>query len=263
MSGGDFVLVFQSKRVTLLFPLWGTEMKLTIVIPHKSTPLTDEALRLCLKILRENSCEPQRFNEQYEVVIPQGGEVYQMYNDGGRQARADNLLYLNNDMFMGPGWDKHMFDHLDDNALVTGYVVEPGVIKVALQNILKDFGRTADTYRREKFDNFARYRQAKTPTVRNFRGWYMPLFLTKGLIDRLGGYPTDNSPYAPNDVRYFRHCAEAGVHVRQVNFYCYHLQGLSEAAHDPKRRTTLTSRMRNIGAHIKREVKRLRSTHSV
>ena len=95
---------------------------LSILIPHYSTPESDQALQLCITMFRENTA-----CKNYELIVVQGfTDPYVFWNTYSEYARHEALVFFNNDMLPAPGWDTLMLKHLDDNSLVMGYLLEPG-----------------------------------------------------------------------------------------------------------------------------------------
>lgn len=203
---------------------------LSILIPHKSTPLNDQALELMLRMIRENTQEADR----EVIVVENHGDPYRFWNRYAEAAKHDALLFTCSDMPPAFGWDVLMKRHLDDNSIVTGHLVEPGVIGVAQENIQVDFGRTPGAFRREEFQRYVERRQ-DIPEVRDGRGWYMPVLWTKALFLGMGKYPQERPFPAPNDIDFFNRCVERGAQLKQVRSFAYHFQNLSNPEHDFKR----------------------------
>ena len=211
---------------------------LTILIPHYSRPVTDRALEVMLRILRENTVNPTR-----EIVVAEQGDPYKMWNRYTRAALYEHVVFLNNDMMVAPGWDVAMQKHAGDGKIVMNYLVEPGVVSVDGRNIPKDFGRLPDAFRRAEFEAFAKDREKDLPEVMEGMGWYMPCLFTKSYFLEMGGYPTAMAFPHHNDVLFWQHCASRGARFVKARSFTYHLQGLSNPEHEPQtgRRRDLTS----------------------
>jgi hypothetical protein len=199
---------------------------LSVLIPHYSTPDTDIALQLCISMFRENTvCR------NYELIIVQGfTDPYAFWNRYSDHARYEALVFYNNDMLPAPAWDTLMLKHLDDNSLIMGYLLEPGVIQPARQNIHKDFGRSPKTFRREDFERFCS--QVDIPERVDEMGWYMPVMLTRTFFNRMGKYPTQKPFPHPNDAAFWDTCTRKGARLVRVRSFSYHFQGMSNPAND-------------------------------
>jgi hypothetical protein len=201
----------------------------SILIPHYSTPESDEALHLCIRMLRENS-----LRKDYELIVVQGyRDPYVFWNEYAERAKHEALAFFNNDMLPAPGWDEFPMKHLTDDALIMGYLVEPGVIAPADQNIRRDFGRRPSTFRRKEFEDFCTAQEV--PEVSEQMGWYMPVALTKSFFRRMGGYPIQAPFPHPNDIAFWDHCRAQGARLLRVRSFAYHFQGMSNPENDRNR----------------------------
>ncbi len=201
----------------------------SVLIPHLSTPECDRALHLCLETLRENSEV-----RDHEVIVVQGfTDPYAFWNRYADVAAHEVLVFLNNDMVPAPGWDRLMLRHIDDNSLVMGYLVEPGVLPPAKQNVHKDFGRRPASFRRKEFEDFCAAVDAPECTAE--MGWYMPVMLTKSFFKSMGRYPNARPFPHPNDVAFFAACRDRGAQLKRVRSFAYHFQNLSNPTHDRNR----------------------------
>lgn len=201
----------------------------SVLIPHYSTPNCDAALGLCIQMLRENTT-----SKGYELIVVHGfSDPYVFWNVYSDRAQHETLVFFNNDMLPAPGWDEFMLKHVTDNALVMGYLVEPGVIPPADQNLREDFGRTPATFRRTEFENFCK--QQDVPEVASEMGWYMPVMLTRSFFSRMGKYPTAAPFPNPNDIAFWNHCVANGADLVRVRSFAYHFQGMSNPANDKNR----------------------------
>lgn len=201
----------------------------SILIPHHSTPACDEALHLLIRMFRENTtCR------DYELIVVQGfKDPYVFWNKYADHAQHENLVFFNNDMLPAPGWDELMMKHLTGNALVMGYLIEPGVIPPADQNIHKDFGRSPASFRRHEFEEFCK--SQNVPELKQEMGWYMPVMLTRTFFTRMGKYPTAAPFPNPNDIAFWDHCVAQGANLVRVRSFAYHFQGMSNPFNDKNR----------------------------
>ena len=201
----------------------------SILIPHYSTQNCDAALHLCIRMFKENT-----LNEDYELIVVQGyKDPYLFWNEYSERARFERIVFFNNDMLPAPGWDRFMESYVDDNSLVTGYLVEPGVLDVARQNIHRDFGRRPETFRRKEFEAFCS--TVHVPEIKEELGWYMPVMLTKNFFRRMGRYLIERPFPHPNDVLFWNHCLSRGARLLRVRSFAYHFQNMSNSLLDAKR----------------------------
>jgi hypothetical protein len=201
----------------------------SILIPHYSTENCDAALHLCIRMLKENT-----LSEDYELIIVQGyKDPYLFWNEFAERAKFEKLAFFNNDMLPAPGWDEMMRKYVDDNSLVMGYLVEPGVIPPARQNIHRDFGRSPRNFKREEFERFCA--DVRVPEMTHEMGWYMPVMMTKSFFLRMGRYPTDRPFPHPNDVAFWDRCVSRGAGLVRVRSFAYHFQGMSNPENDRNR----------------------------
>lgn len=205
---------------------------ISILIPHKSTPLNDICLDLNLKMLEENT------KSEYEVILMyEKQDPYALWNRYARTAKSDLLIFSNSDVLMAPNWDVQLVTHADNNSIITGYLVECGAIGIASQNIDRNFGRNPSKFDRQGFEDFCQEFALKRqiPDIKNERGWYMPCLMTKEFFSRMGGFPCDLPFPHPNDIKFWEHCLKQGAILKRANSFAYHFQNLSNQEHDFKR----------------------------
>lgn len=191
--------------------------------------MCDESLSLAIQMFRENTTR-----RDYEMIVVQGyTDPYVFWNEYAERAQSEVLVFFNNDMLPAPGWDEFMLKHLDENSLLMGYLVEPGVISPARQNIHRDFGRSPRTFRRQEFERFSA--QCEVPEMTHEMGWYMPVMLTRSFFLRMGRYPTDRPFPHPNDVAFWDRCLSRGAKLVRVRSFAYHFQGMSNPENDKHR----------------------------
>ena len=196
--------------------------RLSIIIPHKSTILNDEAMHLNIQMLFDNTVMP------YELIIDTETpkDPYMIWNEASKHARGEYLVFSNSDVLMGPDWDVYMVTGCEYNSIVTGYLVEPGNIGVASVNIHKDFGRSPQSFKRGEFERFAA--NERVLSLKEERGWYMPCCVRKDWFLSTGGFPTDIPFPNPNDIIFWERCIEEyGTKLLRANSFAYHFQNLS------------------------------------
>jgi hypothetical protein len=203
----------------------------SILIPHKKTGMNDLSLEINIKMLNENS-----ENKNFELIIMEEEcNPYKLWNDYSDKAKYDNLVFSNSDVLMARRWDTHLIGHLCDNSIVTGYLVECGVILPASQNINMDFGSSASSFRRDEFESYCEEKSISTTECKNERGWYMPCSITKSLFNKMGRFSEEKPFPYPNDIDFWEKCISNGVILKRANSFAYHFQNLSNKEHEHKR----------------------------
>ena len=197
--------------------------KFTLIIPHKITALNNDAMGLNIRMLMENTVYP------FELIIDTEApkDPYKIWNEAARVARGEFLVFSNTDVLMAPDWDQYFIEYCEPNSIVVEYLVEPGNIGVASENIYKDFGRAPKSFRRDEFEDFALRRNA-FPELKEERGWYMPCCVRKDWFLSTGGFPTELGFPNPNDILFWNRCRDQlGTKFLRVNSFAYHFQNLS------------------------------------
>lgn len=202
---------------------------MTILIPHKSTAINDIALELNIRTLKENTK-----NQNYDLqIMREKREPYSLWNEYAQKAKFEHIVFSNSDVIMAPNWDVNFQRWVNNNNIITGYLVEPGAIGVASQNIHKNFGKHPGTFRRHEFEEFCAQHDA--PEFKEERGWYMPCIMTKTMFLKMGMFPTDQAFPHPNDILFWNHCTKNGIGLGRARSFAYHFQYLSDAAQEYKR----------------------------
>lgn len=202
---------------------------ISILIPHKTTPLNDAALSLNLSMLYENT----RTDNLEVLIMREKKDPYVLWNEYAQKAKHEHLVFSNSDVLFAKNWDVYFQKHVNDNSIVTGYLVECGVIGVASQNIAKNFGTQCASFDRMAFENFCATHPV--PEVKEERGWYMPCIMTKTFFSKMGMFKTELPFPNPNDSIFWEHCIANGATLTRVKSFAYHFQNLSNTTHDYKR----------------------------
>lgn len=201
-----------------------TNPTLSIIIPHKPGNMNNMALQLNLDALLRNTVS------SFELIIDTQTpcDPYKIWNAASILARGDILVFTNSDVIMAPGWDEMFVKHMVDNAILTGYLVEPGNIGVAPINIHQDFGKTPVEFQSLQFERFAEEHGSNKPEILAERGWYMPCAFLKDWFNWTGGFDTTLGFPHPNDILFWEHCrTNLGTSLYRVRSYAYHFQGLT------------------------------------
>lgn len=195
----------------------------SIIIPHKPTPANNEALQLNIRMLLANT----RCSFELIIDTETPKDPYKIWNEVVPKARASVVVLSNSDVLMAPGWDVPILEHICDNMIITGYLVEPGAIGVAPVNIHRNFGKLPSEFDRKAFEEFAK-EHAKGKEAEEKRAWYMPCAMMRDWFVWVGGFDTDKPFPEPNDIKFWdRAVANYGTKLLRVPSYAYHFQNLS------------------------------------
>jgi hypothetical protein len=171
--------------------------EISILIPHKHDRENDKALKIALDCLIDNT------DHDYEIII-------------------DSTTP--GDPYMGPHWDTPLLAAADNDAIITGVLVEAGAIGVAQQNIQANFGMTPEAFNRPAFEQFC----AQANWAIDGDGWYFPCLINRGHFLQMGMFDTSEGGFPlPLDIRFWERWKAAGNRVQRVASYAYHLQNWS------------------------------------
>lgn len=126
-------------------------------------------------------------------------------------AATDYILYINDDMYVCPQWDKYLLEEINavghDNFFISSTAIEP--VAQSACSIEKDYGRDIETFKEglllEEF--------AALP----FNDWqgatWPPNVLHKKIWDLVGGYSTEFSPGMYSDPDFSMKLWQAGIRL--------------------------------------------------
>ena len=199
----------------------------TVIVPHKRNPGNDRALAICQSCLLDNTVNEFYLMSSIADDQPLFATINQMVN----LAPTDCCFYINSDMFVSPGWDVPMLEAYDNRTMVTGVLVEPGIIAMHHLNLQQDFGRTPETFKRSDFEEYA-----KTAPVIDGEGWAAPLMFSRLAHLYLGGFDTTlgEFPDIALDNRLIAKGKEWGMRKVRAPSFVYHLQGYSNPEEQTK-----------------------------
>lgn len=203
----------------------------TIVLPHKRNPGNDSALAVCLSCLMANTVHEFKLIIDAAVDSP----IYPRVNRMVGQVDTDYFVYWASDFFAAPGWDIPMRQAANEDTIITNIVVEPGAIGIHDFNLLNDFGRKPETFRRQEFEDWS---QSSHAPMLSTEGWFAPYLMhTQSFLDfgglEDGQYP-DSQGFSAGDELMFQRWKAAGHHVQRVKSYVYHLQRWSVLSEQTK-----------------------------
>lgn len=195
----------------------------TLCIPHKRNPGNDLAFQLCIACLLANTVN------EFRLLVDTNTKdsIYTRVNRMVKQADTDCCVYLASDTFVARQWDAPMLALWDVNTIVTGVIVEPGAIGIHSDNVLADFGRKPETFRRDAFEAWANV-QTTLPNGRGWPGCYMfsrQAFMVAGGLDT-----TMDGEFTPADMRFWDAWEARGGAIKRAKSYAYHLQRFSDEA---------------------------------
>lgn len=200
----------------------------TVILPHKRNKGNDDALKIAVEMLMQNSAH------NFHLLIDAAWDepLYPRVNGMVQAARTECIVYWSSDMFPAQDWDTPMLElwSRDPKHLaVTNVVVEPRMIGLHHENLEKDFGHKPETFQREAFEQWA----ANEAPVPNGVGWLSPYMLSRTQFLKFGGMSTapidtDEDGFTGADTLFFEQWVEAGNKIERAKSFVYHLQRWSE-----------------------------------
>ncbi len=197
----------------------------TVCLPHKRNPGNDKALDVALDCLFTNT------RNDFKLIIDAAYDqpLYPRINRMVEQADTQYCVYMASDVFLAPAWDTPMLEWADETTFVNGVLVEPGAIGLHHWNLLRDFGRKPDTFRRADFEEWVTVGGA--PFL-DGEGWYCPYMFPRDGWLAHGGLMestiSDNAGFTAADIDLFLRWKASGNRVLRVPSYSYHLQRFSD-----------------------------------
>ncbi|GAB3626031.1 glycosyl transferase [Pandoraea terrae] len=199
-------------------------------------------LQLCVRSIRQNSCAPHQIivhvndgsDGTLDWVRAEGidhtaspGNVGICYavNQAAALARETYIVYLNDDMYCCPGWDRALLDRaaqMTDTAfMLSGTMIEP--VESGNQCVVvHDFGRDVDN-----FDEAALLETCKTLRKPDWYGsTWPPTLVHRDWWFKVGGYSTELSPGMSSDNDFSMKMWAAGcrVFLGIGDSFVYHFQ---------------------------------------
>jgi GT2 family glycosyltransferase len=201
------------------------DAKFSILIP---TWNNFEIFKICIESIRKNS----NFQHQIIVHVNEGkdetlewvqksglsytvsdvnvGVCYAM-NAMAKLATTDYILYLNDDMYTCPNWDKYLNEAIEKHGNNLFYFSSTMIEPTATNNkcVLApfDFGKTKDTFLELELLEFI-----KTTNKKDWFGAsWPPSIVHKSVWEKVGGYSVEYSPGFGSDPDFSRKLWEVGV----------------------------------------------------
>jgi GT2 family glycosyltransferase len=201
------------------------DAKFSILIP---TWNNFEIFKICIESIQKNS----NFQHQIIVHVNEGkdetldwvknsglsytfseenvGVCYAM-NAMAKLATTDYILYINDDMYTCPNWDKYLNEaiekHGNNSFYFSSTMIEPTGTNNKCVLAPFDFGKTKDTFLELELLEFI-----KTTNKKDWFGAsWPPSIVHRSLWEKVGGYSVEYSPGFGSDPDFSRKLWEAGV----------------------------------------------------
>ena len=143
-------------------------------------------------------------------------------------ATADYFLYMNDDMYVCPGWDQHLFTEIKSIGHPMFFLSSTAIEPLLSANpcvIAGDFGSDPDNFQEEKL-----LKEFDEAEKNDWQGsTWPPNVVHKKLWDRVGGYSIEFSPGLYSDPDFSMKLWKAGVRLFKGvgNSRVYHFGGKS------------------------------------
>jgi glycosyltransferase involved in cell wall biosynthesis len=201
------------KKFSILIPSWNN-------LPY---------LKLCVESIRRNS----HFQHQLIVHINEGKDgsldwvrgqpdIHYTYsaenigvcyalNTGRTLVETDYIVYMNDDMYVCPGWDLELFREVEavghDRFFMSSTAIEP--VASSICAIEKNFGTTIEDFDEAGLlENFSKFQKD------DWQGaTWPPNIVHKTMWDLVGGYSTEFSPGMYSDPDFSMKLWVAGVRL--------------------------------------------------
>lgn len=226
---------------------------ISIVFPHAINQENDKLLRLKLERFNETIRVP--FEVLYFADNSSRKElVYESWDWMIRRAKYELILWDNSDIIYSRNFMENVIKHKDDADWLGMETVECGQLEVAASNIQLDFGKTADEFDSDAFEDFVYVRSRNQPSIRPGFAWYCPSVFKKSLYVKLGGFNFTTPFPHPNDVDFRRKAMSENCKFAVINSYAYHFQRAREnsgcATERQQSIATARDRLQNVARHV-------------
>ena len=164
-------------------------MKLSILVPTLENP---DYLECLLDSIEKHT------ESEHEVLIHYNTKENNLglpkaINLLGKRATGEFIVYFNDDMYAGPGWDTALLEKVNPDIhyqYLTAAMFEPQYDNVCMNSPMP-YGKHPSEFREQDFlDEWKDKRTIKQDIVSP----YCPIFVTKKLWDEVGGYSEEFFP---------------------------------------------------------------------
>lgn len=154
---------------------------------------------------------------------------YGNWNRGAEVATTDWLVFATDDQYFAPHWDSNLLKYWEPKRLISGRLIEPGIIPVYKTNIQQDFGVLPAEFKEKEFIKWCDSRRATGYTP---DGFFIPMLQKREDYDALGHYPVagkfGTSTAVSNDYLYVQAALKKGYKFGTAeDSYSYHFQASS------------------------------------
>lgn len=154
---------------------------------------------------------------------------YGNWNRGAELATTDWLVFATDDQYFAPHWDSNLLKYWQPKRLISGRLIEPGIIPVYKTNIQQDFGVIPAEFKEKEFIAWCAARRA---TGYAPDGFFIPILQKRADFDALGHYPVagkfGTSTAVSNDYLYVQEALKKGYKFGTAeDSYSYHFQASS------------------------------------
>ncbi len=157
---------------------------------------------------------------------------YGSWNKGAKIAKNKFLCFITDDQYFAPGWDVAIMKHMQKDMIISGQLVEPGVLLPSFKTVIRDFGETAKNFREKDFLIFAEKIKKEELTDGIF---FIPLAIDRERFLNLGGFSVKGkfgTKSVPNDVLFIRQAKKNKMQFKSsLSSISYHFQASSWEKH--------------------------------
>ena len=202
-----------------------TNAKFSILIPSWNNL---EILKICIDSIIKNSSEKHQIiihvnqgsdgtidwvkknNFTYTYSAENVGVCYAM-NAMGKLATSDYIIYMNDDMYACPDWDKYLIEAIekqgDEFFYFSATMIEPANTNNKCVIAPFNFGKTPETFKESDLLAFVK----TTKKEDWFGASWPPSIVHRKLWEKVGGYSNEYSPGFGSDPDFSMKLWQAGV----------------------------------------------------
>jgi glycosyltransferase involved in cell wall biosynthesis len=143
-------------------------------------------------------------------------------------AKGDYFLYLNDDMYVCPGWDENLFNEIQSIGHDAFFLSSTAIEPIETDNncvIVQNFGTDPDSFEEENL-----LKEFRNPVKKDWQGaTWPPNVVHKKTWDLVGGYSIEYSPGLYSDPDFSMKLWQAGIRLFKgvSNSRVYHFGGKS------------------------------------